>query len=137
MRALVLGLWLVGFGGNKDAADTGSDTDVPGGSPEDRCEGIPTYEVDGLACTQVRDAFDTMVGAADRCTIDANCTRLTPGSCGLACEYVVNDCLDVAELTAYYTKANSCAAQQGCTCEGTPPEPRCVEGRCELVYSDR
>ena len=136
MRALVLGLWLVGCGGDKNAADTGSDTDAISSTPGEQCEGIPEYDLDGLGCDQVRDAFDTMTGAADRCDADADCLLLTPGSCGLACEYVVNDCLETGDLAEYITKANSCAEQQGCTC-GTAPEPRCVERRCELVYADR
>lgn len=149
MRAwcVVIGL-LVGCGGNDDGTDLpDTDTDDPGGSPEERCDGIPTYDIVGMSCAQLGTAYENLLDDADRCTIDTNC-QVIRAPCEhwnqVGCWYTANDCIvsndsptDPSEfptLNEFGTESQGCATTQVCDCNGPTPTAVCEDGRCELKF---
>lgn len=136
MRAACLAMVLAACGGD-GSADT-ADTDTDGTtSPVDLCDGIPSFDLDGLTCEQLADAMMDTVDAADRCTTKDDCQVLR-AECEhwvqVGCHYVANTCLENDLWNEFNAKASGCAVG-GMVCEcGSPPDAECVSGKCQFVY---
>jgi hypothetical protein len=88
-------------------------------------------------CDDVRTEIEAFVEAAKSCTEDSECVR-TDAPCWPAepcCSVYLHRGIDTARWTVLNAYAGTCSHEIndfgscGCSCP-SPPEPRCLEGRC-------
>jgi hypothetical protein len=148
MRAVAILLLAVGCKGGSDS-DTGTpggtDTDPGGTTPADPCGTVPSYDVTGMDCAQLGEAWEDVIEAADSCTTASDCVAIHPDCTRwneVGCWYAANKCLTPSEPVDYTTPDDfagriatfDCSAPNAeCECGG-PPELDCVAGKCQFVY---
>jgi hypothetical protein len=132
---------LVGCGG-KDTTDTGTElvpTFEQNAGNTGACDDVPTYDLEGMSCDDLTDAFNSMVDAASECEEDNDCKIIHP-ACehwnDVFCYYPVNKCFDDGVLAEINSATVGCISGtiEGCSCLGGPPEVTCQSGRCLPFY---
>ena len=138
MRLVPIFAMFVGCGG--DGSDAPTDLTLESGATTDGVCDVPHFDLEGMDCGQIRNAFDTSLDAADRCTTPADCHVVVP-ACPLMgvlayCFFAANDCFGASDLAGFEDAAAAlpagCGSTPGtsvCTC-GPAPGVGCVDGNC-------
>ncbi|HHO52747.1 MAG TPA: hypothetical protein ENK18_18195 [Deltaproteobacteria bacterium] len=100
------------------------------------CDGIRTYDLDGLGCDQLQSAYFQLLDDASACSGDGDCLSLDSRCAQLggigACSMPANTCVDQAGLDAIVSRWSPCFSAVGCPYDCGPSTPACVGGRCVL-----